>query len=330
MQIEIYNSSVVGDFFMNIMRNICFFILAALCLNSLNTLASEYRPRHSVPRYNNKAHGKSFFLFSPFIVFGKFADGLSDIHMTNVGKLFENIDFSSGSHIVQEYKVMLSVAGAVIALSLLIKQLQSSETCGKWLSEKYTQVSISVDNCTSNYIKECPLSVQLAITPIKIVIQFLCAAIKKCIAMNSKTIVFSVVAPVAGKVLDGVCVCPIPLLNFTSIGGMVSGCIITKGYFDSSFEKVNEKLDGVEKKMDENQLKVIGEINEVKEEVGRLSEWFQSLNQKSDTIVGYVQDCGTRLKSIGSRVINLEIIAKKNSQQLGSIESQLFQLRQEL
>jgi hypothetical protein len=168
-------------------------------------------------------------------------------------------------------------------------------------------------------------------------LQFLCNAIKKYVAMNNGTIVYSVALPVIGRLLDSVVPCPILFLNYASIGGLGSGVVLTKEYFDSSFEQVNERFDGINAqlgnidiKIDNNHLKIVSEISDVKKEVSLLNGWFQSLDQKSGIMMTYMQDFSSRLKNMASFAVRLETMSKKNSQQLESIESQLLLLKQEL
>ncbi|HEX4069492.1 MAG TPA: hypothetical protein VHX42_05330 [Candidatus Babeliales bacterium] len=254
-----------------------------------------------------------------------------------MARVFHNIDASYVIQIAQDHKVMLGVATSAVLLAFLIKWIQKLEKVGPWCSEKYINISTSVDNYTNDCIKECPMPVQLAITPIKVMIQFLCNAIKKYIAMNKTTIVYSVAAPVIGRLADCAIGCPIPFLNFTSTGWIASAVVVTKGYFDSNFEKVDEKLSGIETKIDNNQLKIVSEINEVKNEVGVLGGLLRALSQTSGNVQDCVKSYGEQLKNYGERlsniafsIINLEKIGQKNSQQLESIEPLVLSLRQEL
>ncbi len=320
MQIENYNNSFAGGFFMNITRNIRFFIFAALCLNSLNALANEYRPRHSVPQHN-KAHSTGFFIFSPLIVFAKFTDGLSHIHMPNFGRLLEHIDFSCVTETVQKDKVIswMGVGASIIFLSVLVKQLQKSEL----LQEKYLAAEKSIDDYTKSCLEQCPMPVRLAITPIKILLQFLCNAIKKYVAMNSKTLVLSVVAPVSGRVLDGVCVCPIPLLNFTSIGGMASGCILTKGYFDSSFEKVDERFDGIETKIEQSNQNNIQQHTATQEKIGVVQQTINGVSERVSKLYNKIKGLDTGVSQIREQVSSVSEQVKNVFQELTGIKKEV-------
>jgi archaellum component FlaC len=230
--------------------------------------------------------------------------------------LFENIDFSSGTKIIQEHKVVLGAATTIIFLSLLVKQLQRSDQCGKWLHEKYNVVGTSVDNYTNNCIKECPTPIQYALTPLKVVIQYLCNAIKRYVAMNETTIVGSVVAPVTGRVLDTVFVCPIPLLNFTSIGWMASGGILTKGYFDRNFEKIDEKLDGIEIKINKVDKKNIKQHTATQKKIGVVQSTI-------NTVQNSVQELFCKINALSTGVGQIR-------EQVGSVSEQVKTLFKEL
>jgi hypothetical protein len=312
-------------------RNIHFFMLAVLCLSFVIIKASESRVYYPVPKYH-KNSGKGSTALSPLMFLGTLPGMISQIHFPSLG----DINFSYAIEIIQGKKIMLGVATSIVFLTLLIKQLQRSQM-GAWCNEKCAKISTSVDNYTNDCINNSPLPVQLVIIPIKALIQFLCDVIKNYVAMNNTAIFSAIAAPVTGRLLDCVCGCPIPLLSFTSIGWMTTGGILTKGFFDSHFETVNEtlgqvdgKLNGIEIKIDENQLRIVEEIKDVKKEVGIVSGWLRVLEQKSDTVVGYVKDCGEKLSDIKVKIFNLEKFGQKNTQQLESVESQVLLLRQEL
>ncbi len=292
-------------------KTVRFFVVAMLWSNFV--VASEYKS-FPVPKYN-KAHGNSFAVLS-LLSFGKFAGAIPHIRLPNVGKLFENIDFSSGTKIIQEHKVVLGAATTIIFLSLLVKQLQRSDQCGKWFHEKYNAVGTSVDNYTNNCIKECPTPIQYALTPLKVVIQYLCNAIKRYVAMNETTIVGSVVAPVTGRVLDTVFVCPIPLLNFTSIGWMASGGILTKGYFDRNFEKIDEKLDGIEIKINKVDKKNIKQHTATQEKIGLVQSTINTMKDSISQLFTKINDLSTGVGDV--------------KQQVGSVSEQIKTLFKEL
>jgi len=224
-------------------RNIRFFIVAALCLNSVMMKASEPR-RYPVPKHHKSSSKGS--VLSPLMFLGTLPGMFSHIHV---------LDFSHATQIVHQHKMMFGIATSILFLTLLVKQLQRSQM-GTWCSEQCVEISSSVDNYTNDYIKEWPFPVQMGIASIKGMIQFFCNIIKRYIAMNKTTIVISAASPVAGRLLDCVCGCPIPLLNFTRIGWMVTGGVCIKGYYDSHFEHIDEKLEQVDGKLNDIETKI--------------------------------------------------------------------------
>jgi hypothetical protein len=224
------------------------FVMVALCLNPVLMVASEFRrsSEYSIPgsqsSYSSgKGSGKGFAVMG-LLYLGKF-NMLNGVHFPDIRTTIGAIDLSSVKTVVNDNKVMLGAAVGVMSLLLLTKRLKDSERFGPWCSENYVKVGNAVESSKKYYVEQLPGPVQAVIWPFEIALTGLYNLIKKYVGMNKTTIVSSISSPVAGKLLDCGFVCPIPLCSFTSIGWLSGGIILTKGYFDQSFEKIEIKVD---------------------------------------------------------------------------------------
>jgi hypothetical protein len=303
------------------MKNICFFVLAALCLNSVMIQASERRQYYPVPK-QHKDNSKGSAL-SPFIFIGTLQGMISHIH-------FPSVDFSYAIEIAEKNKITLSIAMSFVFLSLLARQVQRLEKWNKWCSEKYVEVSTSVDNYTNDHIKEWPTPIQMAVPPIKVMLQFLCDIIKKYIAMNNTAIVFAVASPVTGKLLDCVWACPIPLLNFTSIGWIATGGILTKGFFDSHFEKVNEKLGSIETKIGELDQNNMQQHKTTQQEIGMVRRTITTVTSHVDGLFGKIKKLKTGVGQVTVQLGEVVDQVKNVLQELTGVKEQVHLLHNKI
>jgi hypothetical protein len=330
-----------------VVKNIRIFMAVVICFNFAITQTGE---RKSFPVPKSRVHKDStatLILFSPLMVMGSLQGMINNIRFPH---LICNMDFSYVTKIAQENKVMLSVAASAILCALCIKQLQQSETCGAWCSEKYEKVSTSVDNYTDACIKEYPLPVQAVVAPIKLMMQFLCSVMKKYISMNRTTIMYATTSPVLGRALDcGGVLCPLPFLNWAAIGGGVSAYVCVKGYFDQSFEEMRTDLKNFEKKFDDADAKNMLQHNTTQEKVGALSNTVESsiqwvkrnitkVNNKIENIAKRIGQLGTsvtqKLTDVSQEMAglkrNIDLLHRKIDQQNEKSTAQYDDLKGEL
>lgn len=236
----------------HVMNSFRSFIMVALCLNPVLIVASEFRPHAGYPipgsqssRSFGKNNGKGFAVMG-LLYLGKF-NVFSNIHFTNISTIISNIDVSGVKTVVNDNKVMLGAVVGAMSLLLLIKQIKTSEKFGPMYNESCASLSNVVESNKKHYVEKLPSDVQNIIWLCEKPFYMLYALIKKYIGMSQTTIMSSMSAPVAGKLLDCGFVCPIPLCSFTSIGWLSTGIILTKGYFDENFQKIETKIDTLDK-----------------------------------------------------------------------------------
>jgi chromosome segregation ATPase len=296
-------------------------MLAALCLNFIITEAGEPRVYYPVPKYY-KNSGKGSTALSPLMFLGTLPGMISHIHFPH---FVSNIDFSDATRIIQDHKIMLGVATSIVFLTLLVKQLQRLQM-GAWCNEKYATVSTSVNNYIDN-----------SSFPVRIFIRFLCDVIKKYIAMNKTTIVFSVAAPVSGRLLDCVCGCPIPLLNFTSIGLLASGGIFLIGCFDSRFGKIDEKveevcekLNGIEIKIDESNTNNMQQHDATQKQIGVVQRTIATVTDHVSTLCGKIKKLKVGVGQVRDQLGTVSDQVKNVFQELTGVKKQVHLLHEKI
>ena len=231
-----------------VMLSIRSFIMITLCLNPVMMVASE--PRLSIPRHpssSGKDSGKGIAAVG-FMSAGFFQKIINIIDLSKVGKTMSSVDLSGVTTVVSDNKGMLGLAVGATGLLLLTKRLKDSEKFGPWCNQQYSSIGTSFETNKKHYVGQLPSDLQNAIWLLEKPFHLLYALIKKYVGMSQATIFSSISSPVVGKLLDCGFACPIPFCSFAALGWASSGVILTKGYFDQSFEKIETKIDALDKK----------------------------------------------------------------------------------
>jgi hypothetical protein len=315
----------------NVLKPLRSLMMIIVCINSIMIVASERFPVPQLQRKENNKKNSYFNGLSSLVSLGTFKYMVNSTGFPSVQRMVVNINISPVINVIHDNKRMLSIAVGAMGILLIAHRIQKSDRLKNWFSEKYITVSTFIGNKTQNFIENAPFPVRLAITPLQILAQFLSNCVVKYIRMNESTIVSSICSPVAGRLVDCVWTCPLPLVNFTSIGFAVSGGILAKGYFDQSFTEVNMKLNNLDqnnsslhgatqKKIDEIKI----EIKNVSKQIKNIDESVQSSKQCTDEIKIQTNNCNNKLIEITKNINSLD---KKGDQQSLDLKSQSEELK---
>ena len=162
---------------------------------------------------------------------------MDSVDFSTVRTALESIDVSGAKELVYAHRLMLSLAVGATALLLLTKKLKDSEKFGPWCSENYSKVTGSLGETKKNLVGKLPSELQTTIWLCGKPFGLFYDLLKRYILLSQATIMSSITSPVVGKLLDYGFACPIPFCSFTALGWASSGVILTKGYFDQSFEE---------------------------------------------------------------------------------------------
>ena len=213
------------------------FTVVLLCVNPVMVLASQQRPL-PIPNYMYHLDGDNKNAAVRGLMLASFFPKIMDsVDFSTVRTALESIDVSGAKELVYAHRLMLSLAVGATALLLLTKKLKDSEKFGPWCSENYSKVTGSLGETKKNLVGKLPSELQTTIWLCGKPFGLFYDLLKRYILLSQATIMSSITSPVVGKLLDYGFACPIPFCSFTALGWASSGVILTKGYFDQSFEE---------------------------------------------------------------------------------------------
>jgi|GEM_PF-4528568 len=321
------------------------FTVVLLCVNPVMVLASQQRPL-PIPNYMYHLDGDNKNAAVRGLMLASFFPKIMDsVDFSTVRTALESIDVSGAKELVYAHRLMLSLAVGATALLLLTKKLKDSEKFGPWCSENYSKVTGSLGETKKNLVGKLPSELQTTIWLCGKPFGLFYDLLKRYILLSQATIMSSITSPVVGKLLDYGFACPIPFCSFTALGWASSGVILTKGYFDQSFEESRKLHEATQAQVQQLNLdnkkehattrqqlaEVSGQVAEVSGKVAEIKEQIEGvqkeLSQKID---------GTNTQVEQLRAQNIEAHDKTQkqvgglSEQMGGFGNKLEQLSGEL